>query len=911
MSAAATHRLTPNVRALKTSGTVKDYQGVIVFGHKATPIVQKPARIAVSLSLTCDHSIERAWWDQWTEFTLFDLKRANFSRSVGDVVWVGSASFSSDVQPEHWKQTRIYLQDKAGNYYPSVTGFTPSRTGQHSLRTESSGADITSYEYYLSSRKVPAGMRVTDQTVNPSHYIRQLVGGYDWQPNGTAAMPSLYGYKMFRLQDRLFLVGGWNGTTHSNAIWYSEDRGRTWKQAANAPWSARRGFGLCRHSDGWIYLSGGYTGSAYLNDVWRTQNGFNWLPVTQATPFTARYLHQMVSFKGYLWIIDGYNGSNLNTRYRSVDGSTWTAVTFTGSAISARYGHSVCRFRSPTQGDSLIYMCGYDGSTYKNDIYLSQDGVAWTAVDQAKLWPAQFKARHYAALIYNEGRLYLSGGLDGSAVYDELWSSEDGLEWLKEPSGGGMRYDHQMVPTCEGMVIGPGRSSIPSAAVTYTTTPYRRNGGKQGLMTTGIMAKRIPLVKEYGLATPAQVTAESHTIEGVTPFRLKKKNKDNTACTSVVVKKSTTTAVLNTDYLVAVDGDGYTTIRRSDSTTLLTDGSTVTVDYYYSVQGPQQKTFQWDANQTRQGCIDEMAEYCHYLPWVRMERYLDQWVPCAYWIFEDDVDKEIVFPLYDDTLSPADPYAETSKILVYNDREHHPNRIEYYHEYDPETQVDVTKSVKVGCLNRVDMLAPVDYTNDLRESVNSVHVAGVYVPTGTWYHGYWQSDAVADGREIPREYYVESTDCYGTTDAERTAWCTNKAKELYDFFNSDNATYSVSFYDTPCFEDLQRVRFTGFPKIPDKWMRIVTVEHRVEEQHQITAIQFMNDQKWSNRKKIARLLGNQFAQMQSVLEDDFFVDLTKISVGTVQSISGTGANAYAIVRLEKDGTLVRCRLLNN
>lgn len=90
--------------------------------------------------------------------------------------------------------------------------------------------------------------------------------------------------------------------------------------------------------------------------------------------------------------------------------------------------------------------------------------------------------------------------------------------------------------------------------------------------------------KDIITAAPENITDEEHTLRGSMFVRLAQKNGDNTMVSSVVVRDKTsgTTAVLDTDYLLAVDTFGYTCIARNESSTVIADGAVVEVDYQYT-----------------------------------------------------------------------------------------------------------------------------------------------------------------------------------------------------------------------------------------------------------------------------------------------------------------------------------------
>lgn len=79
------------------------------------------------------------------------------------------------------------------------------------------------------------------------------------------------------------------------------------------------------------------------------------------------------------------------------------------------------------------------------------------------------------------------------------------------------------------------------------------------------------------------VTNEEHTLKGTTFIRLDHRmGKGNAVAIDSVKKKGGSAAVENTDYVVALDSDGYTCIARKSGSSVITDGSVVQVSYKYT-----------------------------------------------------------------------------------------------------------------------------------------------------------------------------------------------------------------------------------------------------------------------------------------------------------------------------------------
>jgi hypothetical protein len=83
--------------------------------------------------------------------------------------------------------------------------------------------------------------------------------------------------------------------------------------------------------------------------------------------------------------------------------------------------------------------------------------------------------------------------------------------------------------------------------------------------------------------TPVSVTDEAHTLNDTDSVRLDHKNGDGSEVSTIVVTDaSSNAAVRNTDYVIAVDSEGYTTIARVSGSTVIDDGEGILVSYDYT-----------------------------------------------------------------------------------------------------------------------------------------------------------------------------------------------------------------------------------------------------------------------------------------------------------------------------------------
>jgi hypothetical protein len=122
-----------------------------------------------------------------------------------------------------------------------------------------------------------------------------------------AAFPARDMHQLVAFKDKMWIIAGQRGSTRFADVWSSPD-GITWTQAADLADSGFRPRMLHEAAvyAGRMWVSGGYVeGYGAANDVWYTKDGLEWKQATESADFVGRIGHQMVNFKGKLWIIGG------------------------------------------------------------------------------------------------------------------------------------------------------------------------------------------------------------------------------------------------------------------------------------------------------------------------------------------------------------------------------------------------------------------------------------------------------------------------------------------------------------------------------------------------------------------------------------------------------------------------------
>ena len=235
--------------------------------------------------------------------------------------------------------------------------------------------------------------------------------------------------------DKLWVIGGHDGSNRLNDVWYSED-GMDWVEAISADWSARRNHATIV-SGNQLWVLGGDDGSK-LNDVWYSEDGASWTEIVTAG-WSGRDAHRSVVFDNKLWVLGGQGSSSkLNdVWYSGADVESWVEATETTDAGWAeRSYHTSVVFQN-----KLWVLGGWNGSNTFNDVWYSEEGATWEQATEDANWSARSS---HTSVVFDDKIWVLGGYANGKT---DVWYSEDGINWTQataEASWSG-RYDHTSV----------------------------------------------------------------------------------------------------------------------------------------------------------------------------------------------------------------------------------------------------------------------------------------------------------------------------------------------------------------------------------------------------------------------------------------------------------------------------------
>jgi hypothetical protein len=225
------------------------------------------------------------------------------------------------------------------------------------------------------------------------------------------------------------------------SLWMS-DNGESWHKISDSlPFGNRRGFAI-ETLNNEVYLVGGYgeysdsTNRAWfgynsnnsswacmLNDVWKSEDGINWVQIREKADFPPRANHSLLSFENKLWLIGGStrpfshpDGKYLNDIWISPDGINWTFQT-TNIGTTA--------FHSTIIVNDIIY------NIENGKVQKSNDGIGWeTLITDANV------ISNIGPFVSSEsflGLLWLkSCGCKYTSTSDSsyIWYSNDGINWM-------------------------------------------------------------------------------------------------------------------------------------------------------------------------------------------------------------------------------------------------------------------------------------------------------------------------------------------------------------------------------------------------------------------------------------------------------------------------------------------------
>ncbi|CAE7248039.1 Lztr1 [Symbiodinium pilosum] len=218
----------------------------------------------------------------------------------------------------------------------------------------------------------------------------------------------------------MWRFGGYSGFTWLNDFHSFNFDTSTWQAVpsghkGSVP-STRFGYVSAVHGD-FMYVFGGYDGSAWLNDMfdfdfergsWYSTQVQGFIPSGRSCPSWATHNGSVFLFGGY----DGVHRMNDFHQFR-MGSRTWSSVRSAGQVPSPRYFHA-----SVVYGSSLFLFGGYSGQERLNDLYEFRfDCHTWFVLSTEE--PPSGRSSLVAEVFNNS--LYVFGGYNGSIVLNDFY----------------------------------------------------------------------------------------------------------------------------------------------------------------------------------------------------------------------------------------------------------------------------------------------------------------------------------------------------------------------------------------------------------------------------------------------------------------------------------------------------------
>ncbi|HWA32630.1 MAG TPA: hypothetical protein VG737_00800 [Cyclobacteriaceae bacterium] len=174
-----------------------------------------------------------------------------------------------------------------------------------------------------------------------------------------------------------------------------------------------------------IFAFGGVeVGKGFRNDLWVSRDGKVWEQLTAKAAWMPRRGQTMTEFQGKLWLFGGTpdpeeNDTNkiMNDIWSSDDGIAWTKISDNAPWRPRKHPEAVV-FK-----DQLWLMGGIDHA----DVWRSGDGKTWTQVTEKAPWETR---SDFGLKVYNN-LMFVFGGRGGNPARDfnDVWYSIDGSDW--------------------------------------------------------------------------------------------------------------------------------------------------------------------------------------------------------------------------------------------------------------------------------------------------------------------------------------------------------------------------------------------------------------------------------------------------------------------------------------------------
>lgn len=167
-----------------------------------------------------------------------------------------------------------------------------------------------------------------------------------------------------------------------------------------------------------MWLFGGYLPKV-VGDIWHSEDGIQWERAGDVPTEAGINIPVNYVYKNRMWVF-----SNKGELFASADGAKWDLICAT-LPCGGRYAAGGAVFK-----DRMWVMGGRRSRAMFNDVWSSTDGVNWTQEVEQAPWS---RRQLFGNVVVKDDKLWAIGG--GMTVYQpfrayrDVWSSEDGRHW--------------------------------------------------------------------------------------------------------------------------------------------------------------------------------------------------------------------------------------------------------------------------------------------------------------------------------------------------------------------------------------------------------------------------------------------------------------------------------------------------
>ncbi len=270
--------------------------------------------------------------------------------------------------------------------------------------------------------------------------------GVDWKKEvDTAPFDGSTVQEAYVHNDEITVVAN-EKNSYGEYFWHSPD-GKNWRKGVSKYFIKCNNSKIVVH-EGTPYLIGGCNAKYCGNEVFRKEESGDWVKLETENIFTPRCKHGLVSSGGYLWVIGGSDGDDLNDVWYSKNGKRWFQAEDGGFEPRAY-------FASSSHNSKLWVFGGFEynqNMSVFGDVWVSQietedikETAADTETENKEFSDVEWSfagrnvvpGRYDHAFLKTHDGFYIIGGVETQEMIEIVNSvifSENGMEWSTQSS---------------------------------------------------------------------------------------------------------------------------------------------------------------------------------------------------------------------------------------------------------------------------------------------------------------------------------------------------------------------------------------------------------------------------------------------------------------------------------------------